>query len=316
MDKEWVEIKIITKSEAIEPVSGIFYGLDVKGVAIEDPNDILTREQGPLTWDFADLNILEYGGKAAVVKGYFDKESLKDDIDQYIKNKLNEIKEMGIDIGEGKVIIDSVNEEDWANNWKKYYKPTRIGKRIVVKPIWEKYKKEGNDIVIELDPGMAFGTGTHETTRMCVQALEKYIKHQDMIFDVGTGSGILAIAAAKLGSKEVMAVDLDPVAVDSARQNVSFNDISNIKVMQGNLLDVVNGKADIVVANIIAEIIILLTDDVKKSLNQGGLFISSGIIRERQEAVMQKLIQSGFEIMEINTDGEWVCIVSKLKGES
>jgi ribosomal protein L11 methyltransferase len=316
MDKEWVEIKIITKSEAIEPVSGIFYGLDVKGVAIEDPNDILTREQGPLTWDFADLNILEYGGKAAVVKGYFDKESLKDDIDQYIKNKLNEIKEMGIDIGEGKVIIDSVNEEDWANNWKKYYKPTRIGKRIVVKPIWEEYKKEGNDIVIELDPGMAFGTGTHETTRMCVQALEKYIKHQDMIFDVGTGSGILAIAAAKLGSKEVMAVDLDPVAVDSARQNVSFNDISNIKVMQGNLLDVVNGKADIVVANIIAEIIILLTDDVKKSLNQGGLFISSGIIRERQEAVMQKLIQSGFEIMEINTDGEWVCIVSKLKGES
>jgi ribosomal protein L11 methyltransferase len=316
MDKEWVEVKIITKSEAIEPVSGIFYGLDVKGVAIEDPNDILTREQGPLTWDFADLNILEYGGKAAVVKGYFDKESLKDDIDQYIKNKLNEIKEMGIDIGEGKVIIDSVNEEDWANNWKKYYKPTRIGKRIVVKPIWEEYKKEGNDIVIELDPGMAFGTGTHETTRMCVQALEKYIKHQDMIFDVGTGSGILAIAAAKLGSKEVMAVDLDPVAVDSARQNVSFNDISNIKVMQGNLLDVVNGKADIVVANIIAEIIILLTDDVKKSLNQGGLFISSGIIRERQEAVMQKLIQSGFEIMEINTDGEWVCIVSKLKGES
>jgi ribosomal protein L11 methyltransferase len=316
MDKEWVEVKIITKSEAIEPVSGIFYGLDVKGVAIEDPNDILTREQGPLTWDFADLNILEYGGKAAVVKGYFDKESLKDDIDQYIKNKLNEIKEMGIDIGEGKVIIDSVNEEDWANNWKKYYKPTRIGKRIVVKPIWEEYKKEGNDIVIELDPGMAFGTGTHETTRMCVQALEKYIKHQDMIFDVGTGSGILAIAAAKLGSKEVMAVDLDPVAVDSAMQNISFNDISNIKVMQGNLLDVVNGKADIVVANIIAEIIILLTDDVKKSLNQGGLFISSGIIRERQEAVMQKLIQSGFEIMEINTDGEWVCIVSKLKGES
>lgn len=316
MDKEWVEVKIITKSEAIEPVSGIFYGLDVKGIAIEDPNDILTREQGPLTWDFVDLNILEYGGKAAVVKGYFDKETLKDDIDQYIKNKLNEIKEMGIDIGEGKVIIGSVNEEDWANNWKKYYKPTRIGKRIVVKPIWEEYKKEGNDIVIELDPGMAFGTGTHETTRMCVQALEKYIKHQDMIFDVGTGSGILAIAAAKLGSKEVMAVDLDPVAVDSARQNVSFNDISNIKVMQGNLLDVVNGKADIVVANIIAEIIILLTDDVKKSLNQGGLFISSGIIRERQEAVMQKLIQSGFEIMEINTDGEWVCIVSKLKGES
>lgn len=316
MDKEWVEVKIITKSEAIEPVSGIFYGLDVKGIAIEDPNDILTREQGPLTWDFADLNILEYGGKAAVVKGYFDKESLKDDIDEYIKNKLNEIKEMGIDIGEGKVIIGSVNEEDWANNWKKYYKPTRIGKSFVVKPIWEEYKKEGNDIVIELDPGMAFGTGTHETTRMCVQALEKYIKHQDMIFDVGTGSGILAIAAAKLGSKEVMAVDLDPVAVDSARQNVSFNDISNIKVMQGNLLDVVNGKADIVVANIIAEIIILLTDDVKKSLNQGGLFISSGIIRERQEAVMQKLIQSGFEIMEINTDGEWVCIVSKLKGES
>lgn len=315
-DKEWIEVKIITKSEAIEPVCGIFYGLDVKGVAIEDPNDILTREQGPLTWDFADLNILEYGGKAAVVKGYFDKGSLKKDTNQYIENKLNEIKSMGIDIGEGRVIVGSVNEEDWANNWKKYYKPTKIGKRIVVKPIWEEYKAKDNDIVIELDPGMAFGTGTHETTRMCVQALEKYVDPQNVIFDVGTGSGILAIASAKLGAKEVMAVDLDPVAVDSAKQNISFNDISKIKVLQGNLLDVVDGKADIVVANIIAEIIILLTDDVKKSLNEGGLFISSGIIRERKEAVTQKLIQSGFEIIEINTDGEWVCIVSKLKGES
>ncbi len=306
----WIEVKVVTKPDALEMVQGIFYGLDVKGVAIEDPRDILEREQGPLTWDFADINILEHGGKAAMVKGYFSVEDNMEEIIEYIKSKLIEIKNMGIDIGEGTVEYIKVNEEDWANNWKKYYKPTKIGENIVVKPIWEEYEANG-EMVIELDPGMAFGTGTHETTRMCVEALEENVKEDTTVFDIGTGSGILAIAAAKLGAKKVIGVDLDPVAVDSAKENVSFNDLNNIEILYGNLMDVVTGKADLVVANIIAEIIVVLAEDVKNFLVPGGLFITSGIIRERRDLVETKLKEKGFKIKEVKEQGEWLCVIAE-----
>ena len=310
MNGTWIEVKVVTKPDALEMVQGIFYGLDVKGVAIEDPRDILEREQGPLTWDFADINILEHGGKAAVVKGYFSVEDNIEEIIEYVKSKLIEIKDMGIDIGEGTVEYIKVNEEDWDNNWKKYYKPTKIGENIVVKPIWEEYESNG-EMVIELDPGMAFGTGTHETTRMCVEALEENVKEDTTVFDIGTGSGILAIAAAKLGAKKVIGVDLDPVAVDSAKENVSFNNLNNIEILYGNLMDVVKGKADLVVANIIAEIIVVLAEDVKNFLVPGGLFITSGIIRERRELVETKLKEKGFKIKEVKEQGEWLCIIAE-----
>lgn len=310
MNGTWIEVKVVTKPDALEMVQGIFYGLDVKGVAIEDPRDILEREQGPLTWDFADINILEHGGKAAVVKGYFSVEDDMEEILEYIKVKLIEIKDMGVDIGEGTVEYIKVNEEDWANNWKKYYKPTKIGKNIIVKPIWEEYEANG-EMIIELDPGMAFGTGTHETTRMCVEALEENVKGDTTVFDIGTGSGILAIAAAKLDAKKVIGVDLDPVAVDSAKENVSFNDLNNIEILYGNLMDVVTGKADLVVANIIAEIIVVLAEDVKNFLVPGGLFITSGIIRERRELVETKLKEKGFKIKEVKEQGEWLCIIAE-----
>ncbi len=185
MQGTWIEVRVITKSEALEPVSGIFYGLDCKGVAIEDPNDILEREQGPLTWDFADINVLEHKGKVAVVKAYFSEEDNIDEILKYINEKMNELKELGIDTGVAKVESEKMFEEDWANNWKKYYKPTKVGEKIVVKPIWEEYDAQGEELVVELDPGMAFGTGTHETTRMCIQSLEKYVKEDSTVFDVG-----------------------------------------------------------------------------------------------------------------------------------
>ena len=311
MDGIWIEVSVITKSEALEPISGIFYGLGCPNVAIEDPEDLLSRDQGPLTWDFADINILEHKGNAAVVKAYFSQDDKVDEIVEYTKEKLEEIKSMGIDIGEGIVEAKTMHEEDWANNWKKYYKPVKITDKIVIKPIWEEYEANEKDLVIELDPGMAFGTGTHETTRMCIQALDKYVKPDTTVFDVGCGSGILAIAAAKLGAKHVIGVDLDPVAVDSSKENISFNNLDNIEVLEGNLLDVVNGKADVVVANIIAEIICVLTEDVKKALNDGGLFITSGIIHYRVEMVTNKLNECGFEVIEINKDGEWNCIVAK-----
>ncbi|MBS5986804.1 50S ribosomal protein L11 methyltransferase [Clostridium paraputrificum] len=313
MEGTWIEVRVITKSEALEPISGIFYGLDCKGVAIEDPEDILGREQGPLTWDFADINVLEHKGKFAVVKGYFSEEDNIDEIIAYINEKVEEIKALGIDVGEGKVEVEKMYEEDWANNWKKYYKPSKVGEKIVVKPIWEEYEAKDEELVVELDPGMAFGTGEHETTRMCIQALEKYVQKDSTVFDVGCGSGILAIAAAKLGAKLAVGVDLDPVAVESAKENVGFNNIDNIEILHGNLIEVIDGKADIVVANIIAEIICILTEDVSRVIKPNGYFITSGIIHDRVEMVTNKLEECGFEVIKVNKDGEWNCIIAKLK---
>lgn len=314
MEGTWIEIRIITKSPALEPIEGIFYSLDCKGVSVEDPEDFYNTEKGPLTWDFADINVLEHKGKFAVVKGYFAEEDNIPEILDYMKAKVQEIRELGIDVGEGTVEAVKIYEEDWANNWKKYFKPSKIGEKIVVKPVWEEYQENIGDLVITLDPGMAFGTGEHETTRMCIKALEKYVKRDSTVFDVGCGSGILAIAAAKLGAKKAIGVDLDPVAVESAKENISLNNIENIEVLYGNLLDVVDGKADIVVANILAEIVCILTEDVSKAINKGGYFISSGIIHDRVDMVTKKLTECGFEVISVNKDGEWNCIIASLKG--
>ena len=313
MDGTWIEVRVITKSEALEPISGIFYSLDCKGVAIEDPEDILGREQGPLTWDFADINVLEHKGKVAVVKAYFAEEDNIEDVLAYVNERLVELKEMGLDLGEAKVEHEKMHEEDWANTWKQYYKPSKAGEKIVVKPIWEEYEAKDNELVVDLDPGMAFGTGTHETTRMCIQALERYVKEESTVFDVGCGSGILAIAAAKLGAKLAVGVDLDPVAVESSKENVTYNKLNNIEILEGNLVEVIDGKADVVVANILAEIICILADDVKRVLKEGGTFITSGIIHDRVDMVCEKLEATGFEVVEKNRDGEWNCIVAKLK---
>lgn len=313
MQGKWIEIKVVTKSEAIEPVSGIFYGLDVKGVAIEDPNDIHTRQQSAFSWDFADTNIFEYGDKAAVVKGYFSQEDDIDGIVEYINGKLNELKELGINIGQGNVLTAAVFEEDWATSWKKYYKTTKLGKRIVIKPKWEDYEIQNDEIIVELDPGMAFGTGTHETTMMCIEFLEEYVKEGDRVFDIGTGSGILAITASKLGAKEVTGVDIDEVAVDAARENVEYNGLENVDIRCGNLVDVVEGKADIIVANIIADVIIGVSGQIKECLKEDGIFICSGVINTRKKDVMEALEKENFIINEVREMGEWVAIASKLK---
>lgn len=312
MEGKWFEIKIITTSAAIEPVAGIFYGLDVKGVSIEDPNDIYSRQQDKLSWDFADTNIFEYGDKAAVVKGYFNENESIDSIVKYIEDKLAELKDSGFDIGEGKVLSSEVYEEDWATSWKKYYKTTKLGNRIVIKPTWEDYDKQPDEVIVELDPGMAFGTGTHETTIMCVEFLEKYIKKEDTVFDIGTGSGILAIASSKLGAKEVIGVDLDEVAVAAAKENVQFNNLNNVEIKYGNLVDVIEGKADIVVANIIADIVIELTKIIKPFLKEDGLFITSGIIKDRKEDVLNAFKNENMTIHEIKEMGDWVAVVGKL----
>lgn len=311
MKGEWIEIKVVTKSEAVEPVAGIFYALDVKGVAIEDPNDITERPSGPFTWDYADYNIFEYGKDAAIVKAYFSKEDKIEEILNVIEEKLNELKSLGIDIGMGKIIKNKVQEEDWANEWKKYYKTTKIGNSIIIKPKWEDYNPKEGEIIVELDPGMAFGTGTHETTMMCIEFLEKYCKKGDRVFDIGTGSGILSIVASKLGAEEVIGVDLDEVAVDAAKINVEYNKVNNVKILHGNLVDVVDGKADIVIANIIADVVIYLSSFIKDYIKDDGLFISSGIIKDKQREVEDALVQNGFKIIDKHNKGEWIAIVAR-----
>lgn len=313
MQNNWLEIKVITTSDALEPVSGIFYSLDVKGVAIEDPNDIKLKEQNPLSWDFADFNIFEFGEDAAVVKGYFPEEEDIESIKNIIIKKLNELKEMGIDVGEGRLVTRKVNEEDWSTSWKKYYKPLKLGNKIVIKPTWEEYTVNEGEIIIELDPGMAFGTGTHETTSMCIGMLEKYLKPGDIVFDIGTGSGILSITSSKLGAGNVVGVDLDEVAVKSATENIATNGLKNVNILHGDLTNVLTGKANIIVANIIAEVIIGLTETIKPFIEKDGIFIASGIIRERREDVLNAMNSAGHMIIEVKEKGEWVAIVTALK---
>lgn len=311
MDKNWVEVTVVTSSEATEAVSGFFYNTGVKGVSIEDSEDVEFKKRNPGDWDYFDETILNIK-EGAVVKGYFKEDENFPEYFQYIKDSVDKLPEFGFAKGEGIVTVTKVNEEQWENNWKKYYKPTKVGEKIVVKPIWETYDVKEEELIVELDPGMAFGTGTHETTRMCIQALEKHVKPNSTVFDIGTGSGILAISAAKLGAEKVIGVDLDPVAVDSAKNNISFNNLNNIEILYGDLMEVVEGKADIVIANIIADVIMFLAEGVKDFIKEGGYFIASGIILEKRKAVVEKLEKCGFEVMDVMDDGEWVCIISRL----
>lgn len=309
---KWTEITIKTTTEAVEAVTNILYDMNVGGASIEDPKDFKFQKKNEYDWDFVEEEIFNSGYDGVIIKTYITEErDVTDDIN-IIKERINSLKEFGIDIGDAIVELSEVDEQDWANEWKNYYKPTKIGEKIVVKPTWEEYEKKEDDLIVELDPGMAFGTGTHETTTMCIMQLEKYVNENSKVFDIGCGSGILAISAAKLGAKDVLAVDLDEVAVKVSKENVSLNNV-DVKVMHGNLMEVVNDKADIVVANIIADIIKILAKDIKNFMKEDAVFISSGIIHKKVDEVKNSLEENGLEIVEIQTLGEWNAIVSKIK---
>jgi len=312
---KWIEVSIKTTTEAVEAVANVLYDAGVSGVVIEDPYDIISVNSDDKSWDYVDEALIDLE-QGAVVKGYIPESSgIVEKIDS-IKKSITALPEFGLNIGTGEVSIIEVNEEDWSTSWKKYYKPTKIGKNIVIKPTWEKYESNEDEMIIEMDPGMAFGTGTHETTMMCVQQLEKRISANSTVFDIGCGSGILSIVAAKLGAKKVIGVDFDEVAVNVAKENVIENKVtSSVEIRHGNLMDVVKDKANIVVANIMADIIMILSKDITGFLNKDGLFIASGIILDKVDAVKESLIDNGLEVIEVETMGEWSVIVSKVKGE-
>ncbi len=305
----WVEIKVKTTTEAIEAVSNIFYEAGVAGVVIEDPK-IYLRPHDPEEWDYLDIpEGLDF--EVAQVTGYLIEDSSLAERTQAIRDRISELPSYGLDIGKGEVVLTTISETDWSSAWKKYYKPTHIGKNIVVKPSWEVYKPERDEIVVELDPGMAFGTGTHETTMLCLEILEKYIKNGITVIDVGCGSGILSIASGKLGAEQVLAIDRDENAVRIARENIKRNDLETcVRAIKGDKLQNINFKADIIVANIIADVIIDLSKDVALCLKDNGVFIASGIIKDRKLSVIEALEKNGFDLIEQFEKGEWVALVS------
>ena len=308
----WTEVTIKTTTEAVEAISNILMEERCGGVMIEDPKDFLFQKKNELDWDYVEEEVFNKSGQDGVlIKTYIPEERNVLELIETVKARIALLPSFGLDIGEGSVSLSNVNESDWANEWKKYYKPTKVGKKIVVKPSWEEYEKQEGDLIIELDPGMAFGTGTHETTSMCIRELENYVDETKTVFDIGCGSGILAIAAAQLGAKEVVAGDLDEVAVKVSKENCEINNVSDkVVVKHGSLFEVVDSKADVIVANIIADIIKILAKDVSKFLKDDGVFISSGIILAKIDEVCQALEENGFEIVKVERLGEWSAIVS------
>lgn len=311
----WLEVSIKTTTEAVEAVSNILYDAGVAGVSIEDPKDILALEKGETFWDYVDETLLTSTFEGAIVKAYLPQSADLLDKIELIKQSIAMLPQHGLDIGLGEVTTIEVNEDDWSSAWKQYYKPTQIGERVVVKPTWEEYEAKPEDIIIELDPGMAFGTGTHETTIMCARELEIFVNSNSTVFDIGCGSGILSIVAAKLGAKKVVGVDLDSVAVDVSQQNIKLNNVGDIVTVKlGNLMDTIVEKADVIVANIIADIIILLSKDIKQFLLDGGIFITSGIILDKIDAVKEAMEINDLEVIKVERMGEWAAVVAKNKG--
>lgn len=314
---KWVCLTITTKSEAVEAISYALTNIGIQTLEINDPNDIISMidRKNKSNWDYIDEKLLQNKDTEEVlIKAYLSEDSSYEEKIIQIQDSLNNIKQF-LDIGKGTIKTEILNEEEWSNAWKKYYKPIKIGNNMVIKPSWERYSSANDkEIIIEMDPGMAFGTGTHETTSMCLELLEKYIQKDNIIFDIGCGSGILGIAGAKLGASQVTAVDLDKTAIKVAKNNVKINGVENIiKLYEGNLLDVITNKADILVSNIIADVIIELSQTVLDFLKPNGLFIVSGIIKERLQDVKTAMNNNGLDIIDIYHKGEWCAMAAKMK---
>jgi ribosomal protein L11 methyltransferase len=309
---KWSEISIHTTHEAVEAISNILHEAGAGGVVIEDPYDLI-KEREDWFGEIYELNPDDYPEEGVIIKAYLPVNSFLGETVEEIKQAINNLLLYDIDIGKNKITISEVNEEEWATAWKKYYNPVKISEKFTIVPTWEVYEPVSSDeLIIELDPGMAFGTGTHPTTVMCIQALEKYVRPGDMVIDVGTGSGILSIAAAMLGAKSVRALDLDPVAVDSAKLNVKLNKVQHIvTVSQNNLLDHIDERANIIVANILAEIILRFVDDAYRLLEKDGYFITSGIIQAKKQEVKDGLTAAGFVIEETLVMEDWVAFIAK-----
>lgn len=300
---DFTKVTVYTGDEDVDNVTSVLYDLGITGVQIVDKRDFSEFMQNNLrAWDVVDEELVSsVMNEETSVTFYLEDGKEADGLKKKIKEALTESK-IRVRISE-----TPVKNEDWENNWKKYYKPLRIGSHIVIKPTWEDFSPEEGDRVVELDPGMAFGTGSHSSTHMCLEFLENTVKEGDRVLDIGTGSGILAIASLKLGAKSADAADIDPLAVKIAKENALLNGYSEpeITVKEGSLTDTADGRYDVVIANIVADIICELAKTVTDYIADGGTFITSGIIDFKADKVKEAIEKAGMRITEEKADKDW-----------
>lgn len=320
----WHELTIHTTEEAVEAISNFLHEAGAGGVSIEESGNLNKKRERPYgEWFDQPLNDIPEG--RAEIKGYFSEDTDIESVLKEVQERTEELATFDIDTGNPTYEKRLVDEEEWATAWKAYYKPLKVSDTLTIKPVWEEYEAAEGERIIELDPGMAFGTGTHPTTALCLRALESIVKGGEDVIDVGTGSGILSIGAIKLGAKRALALDLDPVAVKSAQDNVALNGLSGeITVKESDLLSVltpgghgasseigVELPVQIVVANILAEIILLFTDDVVQALRPGGLYLASGIYKDKEQAVREGLTAAGLTIRDVHREEDWLAFIAE-----
>lgn len=310
---KWLEVEVETEPENKEKIIGIFSKIGINKLTIIDPKDIMdiidSQDKGD--WDFIDESLLKIDKSKVFIKAYISEAEDIEKIKLYLLETIEKEPYLREGYKLGNISFKYIEDRDWSEAWKRYYKPIRVGENIVVKPTWEKYNSKAEDIIIEIDPGMAFGTGDHETTYMCLEALEEYINESNLVYDIGCGSGILSIASKKLGADRVIGVDIDRTSVETAKENIKINNLDGISILHGDLLTVIEGKADLVVSNIIAEIIIDVIEDIDEYLKLDGIFIGSGIINNKLDLVLDKLKEKDLTILEIKKMGEWACVVAQ-----
>ena len=309
---KWCEISIQTSHEAVELVAEIFRDLGASGVVIEDPelvNDYITSGK----WDYTDIPIAKET-KVVVEKAYLPVNGELEGRIQTLQQEIKTLASRGVNTAPAVLTTAELQDEDWSDTWKQYFHTEKPGERVVIKPTWEEYEPKDDEVVIELDPGAAFGTGTHATTSMCIRQLEKLLKPGMTVFDVGTGSGILSIISAKLGAKNIQAVDYDDSVLKIVEENLEQNNVQDIiSVAQSDLMQNVHGKAELVIANIIADIIIRLFDQLDEHLEKGGTLLTSGIIEDRIEDVLAAAEKHGYGVVERLENKGWACITFKRK---
>lgn len=306
--ENWTEIKIKVPVEMVDEAGAIASMTVPYGIYIEDYSNLEEEAMEIAKIDLIDEELLSKDRSVGIVHIYISPEENPQEAVSFIEERL---KDEGIDFT---IELDNCAREDWENNWKQYFKPIKVGEKLIIRPIWvDDYDADGR-AVLNLEPGIAFGTGTHETTRLCLEALENYVTDNTHMLDVGCGSGILSVAGMLLGAKDVIGVDIDKLAVKVAIENGKLNGLSypQYNMIVGNLTDRVSGKFNVVTANIVADAIIMLTPDVKKFLDKNSVYIVSGIIDIREDEVLMCLSQNGFDIINRRTENGWVCLECKL----
>ena len=317
---KWAEVSIRTSHEETELIAEIFHDVGASGVVIEDPEEFNSYIDSGL-FDYSNLPKAEQTN-IVTIKAYLPVDEELDDRLRTFEQRVRDLAKVdGFDAGSCPIEWHTVQDEDWADNWKAYFKPFRLYDNIIIKPTWEEVPEDATDedIVIEIDPGTAFGTGSHETTRLCIGQLKKYMKDGDEILDAGSGSGILSFVCNKLGAKHVLGIDIDPIAVDVAGENRDVNHIpaEAVEFKCGNVLEdqklveSIGANYDIVVANILADVIIPMSAVVQKFMKDDGIFISSGIINIKEDEVRQALLDNNFDIVDTVYMNDWVSFVAK-----